>query len=261
VTAKANRARAGSAEVAGGLAFAAAGGAMVALPLIRRGRRAVLADVVVAGLAGAAISIAHRGWGRRRAFSAFAVVVGGATAIERFGVTTGVPFGAYRYTPALRPQVAGLPLAVPLAWFAMGLPAREAAGAVVGQRGIAARVALGAACLTAWDLFLDPQMVGEGYWSWRRPGRYRGIPWTNFAGWLLAGAAVMGLLELVLPPASAASIGPSAAAVGVYGWMAVMQTLGAAAFDRDLVVAAAGGLAMLPVAAMAAQRVAAARRG
>ena len=30
------------------------------------------------------------------------------------------------------------------------------------------RIALGAVALTAWDLFLDPQMTAEGYWRWDR---------------------------------------------------------------------------------------------
>ena len=45
------------------------------------------------------------------------------------------------------------------------------------------------------------------------------------------------------------------ALVGVYGWMAVMETLGFALFFRDRVVAAAGGAAMLPLAVLAARRV------
>ena len=58
---------------------------------------------------------------------------------------------------------------VPLAWFGMALPAREVAHAVLGHgRRAGRRIVLGAAALTAWDLFLDPQMVGEGYWTWTR---------------------------------------------------------------------------------------------
>ena len=53
------------------------------------------------------------------------------------------------------------------------------------------RIALGSAALTAWDLFLDPQMVGEGYWVWARRGLYRGIPLGNFVGWFLTGLGVM----------------------------------------------------------------------
>jgi hypothetical protein len=47
------------------------------------------------------------------------------------------------------------------------------------HRTFARIVARVAAALTAWDLFLDPQMVGEGYWTWERRGRYRDIPLSN----------------------------------------------------------------------------------
>ena len=104
---------------------------------------------------------------------AAAVAVAATTAIvERVGTRTGVPFGRYEYSGALRPQIAGVPAIVPLAWFAMAVPAREATHAALGGRSTAVtRVLVGAAALTAWDLFLDPQMVGEGYWSWVRNGR------------------------------------------------------------------------------------------
>ena len=67
---------------------------------------------------------------------------------------------------------------------------------------------LGAVALTAWDLFLDPQMIAEGYWRWARRGGYRGIPLSNYAGWLVTGVGVMAVLEAVLPPGRARS-GPS----------------------------------------------------
>ena len=128
---------------------------------------------------------AARRWGRPRAVAAAATIAAATTAIERLGTTTGRPFGRYRYSGALRPTVAGVPALVPLAWFAMALPAREVAHAALGSRSNPwARMALGAAALTAWDLFLDPQMAAEGYWRWDGPGRYRGIPLTNYAGWL-----------------------------------------------------------------------------
>jgi putative membrane protein len=116
------------------------------------------------------------------------------------------------------------------------------------------RIVGGALCLTAWDLFLDPQMVGEGYWRWVRRGRYRGIPLTNFLGWFVTGLVVMAALELLLPPAE-----PDPALVGEYGWMAVMQTLGFSVFFGDPLVAAVGGTAMLPPAVVAALRVLARR--
>ncbi len=173
------------------------------------------------------------------------------TAVERTGTRTGLPFGRYAYTGALRPEVAGVPVIVPLAWFSMAVPAREAAHAALGaQSSRGRRIVLGAAALTAWDLFLDPQMVGEGYWAWRRGGRYRGIPMSNYAGWFVTSLAVMAVLEIALPPA----IDADPALVAEYAAMGVMETVGFAAFFRDRTVAAVGGAAMLPIAFRAVQR-------
>jgi uncharacterized membrane protein len=167
--------------------------------------------------------------------------------VERFGTQTGKLFGEYRYSTILKPQVAGVPAIVPLAWFAMAVPARETAVALNRRW----RIPLGAALLTAWDLFLDPQMVGEGYWTWVRHGRYRGIPLSNYMGWLVTSLGVMGVLEATLPAGDTAET----ALVGEYSWMAVMQTLGFAAFFDDPLVAAVGGSAMLPPAILALRRV------
>jgi uncharacterized membrane protein len=41
---------------------------------------------------------------------------------------------------------------------------------------------------TAYDLFTDHRGVDEGHWTYTGdlPGpRYRGVPWWNFAGWLV----------------------------------------------------------------------------
>jgi putative membrane protein len=237
---------------AGWLGFVVAAGAMVATPIARRGSRAGLANAVVAGLAAVTLSSSARAWTGRRAVVACATIVGGTLAVEKVGARTGVPFGRYHYTDALRPRVARVPVAVPAAWFAVAVPARETARAVLGPRSSPlARVALGAAYLTAWDAFLDPQMTAEGYWRWERAGWYRGIPASNFAGWFAVGAAVMAALEILLPPNGP----PDPAAIGLYAFVAFMQTLGAAAFFDDPLAAAVGGLAMVPPAAVALLRV------
>jgi putative membrane protein len=105
---------------------------------------------------------------------------------------------------------------------------------------------VGAVALTAWDLFLDPQMAAEGFWRWPGGGRYRGIPLTNFAGWLLSSVAVMAVLESLLPPSD-----PDPALVAEYAAMSAMETVGFGAFFGDRLVAAVGGAAMLPLAAAA----------
>lgn len=242
-----------TAAVAGGVTTAA----MIATPLLPKGGRArrVLSGVVVVASFTTTTANAVRRWGGLRAAGAASTVAVGTTIVEHVGSTTGQPFGSYGYTGALRPQVAGVPVIVPLAWFSMALPAREVAHATLGPRSTPlGRIALGSAAMTAWDLFLDPQMVGEGYWAWARRGVYRGIPLTNFLGWFVTSLGVMAVLEATLPvdrgePADAAL-------VGEYTFMGVMETIGFARWFRDPIVAVVGGLGMLPIAATAVARLA-----
>jgi putative membrane protein len=241
--------------VTAGVAGAVTVAAMIATPLLPQGGRArrVLSSVVVVASFTTTTANAARRWGMPRAGSAAAAVTVGTALVEHVGSTTGRPFGRYGYTGSLRPHIAGVPVIVPLAWFSMALPARESAHAALGPYSTPMRrVALGSAAMTAWDLFLDPQMVGEGYWAWARRGIYRGIPLTNFLGWFITGIGVMALLEAALPPDDSRQA--DAALVGEYTFMGVMETIGFARWFRDPVVAVVGGLGMLPIAALAVGR-------
>ncbi len=145
--------------------------------------------------------------GFRAAAALVATATAGGFAVEVLGVATGFPFGTYDYSGELGPKVLGVPLIIPLAWTWMAWPAWLAAVRLTRSR--PARIALAAAGLAAWDLFLDPQMVAEGYWTWDSPTPalpgVPGIPIGNYLGWL--GFAV------VLMAALAASAGPRAAVV------------------------------------------------
>lgn len=216
--------------------------AQIAVPLTEE--HAVLTTVVVVAFAATTTSLAAAVWGWRRAGVAAVVVVVTTTVLERVGTGTGVPFGEYRYTGELQPTIAGVPLAVTLAWLAMAVPAREVAArlAAPGWR----RTAVGALALTAWDVMLDPQMVEEGFWVWAEGGPWRGVPLSNYLGWLLSSAAVLALLDRLLPEA-----GSSRPLLGLYAWWAVMQTLGFLVFFDDPLVGLVGGLCMLPLAVAA----------
>lgn len=202
--------------------------------------RATLTTVVVVAFAATTTALVAAGWGWVRALVGMSVVVLATVALERVGTSTGLPFGTYRYTGTLQPTVAGVPLAVVLAWWAMAVPAREVAARLVSSPW--ARVALGAVALTAWDVMLDPQMVGDGYWVWEGGGPWRDVPLSNYGGWLLASAAIMVGLDRLLPDP-----GRSRLLLGLYTWWAVMQTLGFLVFFGDPLVGVAGGLAMLPL--------------
>lgn len=224
--------------------------AAVATPLNERGgdARALLAWGVIVGLAVVTTSLAARRHGRARVAVALAATVAGTWLLERAASRSGFPFGDYAYSDALGGLVDGVPAIVPLAWWAMALPAREAgaaaASALAPASGAVARLARvvgGAAALTAWDAFLDPQMVGEGYWTWAGGGAYRGVPLGNYLGWFVTGLVLMAAYELLLPPGGRR---PGAALVVQYAAVAVFQTVGFAAFFEDVLVAAVGGTAM-----------------
>ncbi len=225
---------------------------MLAMPFARRGGvgRRLLSSVVVSGLFSSTSTAAARRWSAPRVVAAAGTTAALTSAVERLSIATGWPFGRYHYTNSLQPQIAGIPTLVPMAWFAMAVPARETVHAALGRRSNrVSRVVAGAAALTAWDLFLDPQMTGEGYWQWARRGAYRGIPISNYVGWFVTGLGAMAVLEVLLPPGE-----PAADLVAQYGVMAAMETVGFAAFFGDRVVAAIGGVGMLPVAGLAVAR-------
>ena len=176
----------------------------ICYPLTGGGARAAMTVATV--LLGYLLSVSHAllTRGPRAAAALVATATAGGFAVEAVGVATGFPFGTYDYSGQLGPKVLGVPLIIPLAWTWMAWPAWLAA--VRLARGRAARIVLAAVGLAAWDLFLDPQMVAEGYWRWldatpALPG-VPGIPVGNYLGWL--GFA------LVLMTCLAAAAGPDA---------------------------------------------------
>ena len=119
--------------------------------------------------------------------------------VEALGQKTQWPFGEYKYSPTLGLQMLQVPLIVPFAWLLMSYPVL-----IVARRTTNSWVFLvGGFGLAAWDLFLDPQMVAAGRWSWVLKGAHvpfeKSIPLSNLFGWLLSGMLLMGLLNLLLP--------------------------------------------------------------
>ena len=159
--------------------------------------------LTVLAQSGVTLAALALGWPVNRILGAIAILLVGAWGIEALGSAIGFPFGHYDYTPALQPQLSGVPLLIPLAWFMMLVPSWAMADAILSSR----REHLGhwyaplfallaGAAFTAWDLYLDPQMVGHGLWVWHNPNGYFGIPWVNFLGWWCTAA----LLTLIIRP-------------------------------------------------------------
>ncbi|MDO3637883.1 carotenoid biosynthesis protein [Mycolicibacterium arseniciresistens] len=190
---------------------------------------AAVADVArLHGAVGAAVLIAVAG--------------GGGLLAEAVGVATGLPFGPYAYTGTLGAEVLGVPLVVPMAWVMMAWPALVVAR-TLAVRGPAV-VAVGAVALTVWDVFLDPQMVDAGHWTWFDPDPglplVPGIPLTNYAGWLLVSALVVAALHALLRREDR----PSGPAAALYLWVYFSSVLAHAVFFGLPGSAVTGGLLM-----------------
>jgi uncharacterized membrane protein len=189
----------------------------------------------------ATLTDAARVHGVRGPVVLLAVAGGGGLLVEAVGVHTGVPFGSYAYTGDLGAAVLGVPVVVPLAWTMMAWPAL-----VVG-RTLARRLPvalIGGAALAAWDLFLDPQMVDAGHWTWAHPDPglplVPGVPLTNYAGWLVVSVVMVGVLDRLLPRHS----GPSGPAAALYLWTYGSSVLAHVVFFGRPGSALVGGLVM-----------------
>lgn len=107
------------------------------------------------------------------------VAFGVGLGIEMLGSQTGFPFGQYSYETAPAPILLGVPLIVPLGWFALTLAATLLA------RGSAPLAGL---LLAFWDVGLEPLMTAQKYWLWSDPAPlWAGAPLQNFIGWWAVG--------------------------------------------------------------------------
>lgn len=129
-------------------------------------------------------------------------VLAAGVALEYVGVITGVPFGEYRYMGVLVPELpGGVPLAIGFAWLLIVVGGLFAARRLLERADLGTRDPwpanlLGAVLAVGLDLLLEPVAYHvKGYWQWQAPPSqgYYGVPWSNFAAWLVA-ALVMNWL-------------------------------------------------------------------
>jgi putative membrane protein len=246
---------------------------LVAIAYPLTGAGSAVRDVVTWAivLLGAALSVTHA-WlsrGARTGLGVLGLVAVTAVVFEAVGLATGFPYGGYRYSDTLGPTLLGVPFLVPLAWLMMAWPSwllarRLTARAEPGRRR-PARVAIAAGIFAAWDVVLDPQMVQAGYWTWAhpRPGLpgIGTVPLTNLAGWLVAGAVLMTLLDALV--ASAVPRSGDGAPLLALGWMTLGGALAHAGWLHLPGSAAWGALLAVPVlvtVAVQARRTTAVRR-
>ena len=228
----------------------------IGYPLAHGSARDQLTVVIVVLLALTSLAHAISTRGVRVAATLLLVTAVPGWAVEALGVHTGVPFGDYAYTGGLGPRVLGAPLLIGLAWTMLAWPAALVARRLA--RSFAIRVLVGGWALASADLFLDPQQVAAGHWTWRAPAPHLpgvpDVPLTNYAGWLLIA------LLLSLAVQAIAGEGEDTVIVALYVWLYVGWIVALAGF-QDLGAAAGwGALGMGLVAVPVAVRMVEPRR-
>jgi len=175
-------------------------GLQIAYPLLDGEALRIVTIAVVYWGAAAMVTHALFSYGASYALRYFAITFFFALTVEQIGVRTGWPFGSYTYSVDLGYQIYGVPLVVPFAWIMMAHPVFVMARRLSKHWSFF----VGGYGLMAWDLFLDPQMVSAGRWTWTDLSGSHvpfqpEIPLSNAFGWLLSGIVLMGLLNLALP--------------------------------------------------------------
>nr|PZN26370.1 MAG: carotenoid biosynthesis protein [Chloroflexota bacterium] len=144
----------------------------------------------------------------RRGLLALAAALALAWCVEHIGETTGLPFGRYRYTEMLQPQILGVvPAPIALAWLMAALGSWQLARLALGGRrpGLdPALVALTGLLVVVLDLQIEPvATLVRPYWVWLDAGPYYGVPLANFAAWWAVGVVMALLVSLALGPSRA----------------------------------------------------------
>lgn len=127
-----------------------------------------------------------------KAFWIMLLTFGMGLGIEVLGSRTGFPFGQYTYDP---PGITllGVPIIVPLGWWAMTLSAYLLAKGNPWLTGL---------YLVVWDVGLEPLMIREGYWSWQEGqlwSAYYGVPAQNFLAWYVMGVVLAFVVRKLAP--------------------------------------------------------------
>lgn len=133
----------------------------------------------------------------RRAALGVLVLAAYAYGIEFVAVTTGWPYGSFRYAVDLGPTIGGVPLALPVLYLPIVLNAYLLCLLVLGDRAASAAVRLPAvvAAVVCMDLVLDPGAVALGFWVYAAGGPLYGVPLSNVTGWVLSATLTVGVLD------------------------------------------------------------------
>ncbi|WP_276260484.1 bisanhydrobacterioruberin hydratase [Haloglomus litoreum] len=134
----------------------------------------------------------------RRAAAGLLLLTAYSYGIEYVGVLTGFPYGSFEYGVELGPMLLDtVPLGLPVFFFPLVVNAYLLCLLLLGPRTERALVRLPAviAVVLLMDLVLDPGAVALTFWQYDPAGPYYGVPWSNYAGWVLSATVAVVTLD------------------------------------------------------------------
>lgn len=183
---------------------------LLALDLVPPGGEAMASVMLILPGALAGWRLLDQGGWKPAGWLVIGAILLASWAVEHLGVTTGWPFGRYRYNDVLLPTLFGVvPLAIPFAWLLVVPGALELARLLLPRAPLPALGLLGATLAMALDMVIEPVAVYvNGYWTWLDAGPFYGIPTANFIAWWSLSAIFCALLIAYLRPAWRADPAP-----------------------------------------------------
>lgn len=145
-------------------------------------------------------AIAERPLTKALRFLGIATVV--SLLAELSSTRNGIPYGSYSYTAPTRGEelyIANIPLFVPVSFGVVVWAGRALAIAGLKARTRGLQMLLGALCATTIDLVIDPMTLRGPTWflgdlyAYASDGPWFGVPLSNFAGWFVVSAVIIGL--------------------------------------------------------------------
>jgi putative membrane protein len=134
----------------------------------------------------------------RRAAAGLLLLTAYSYGIEYVGVLTGFPYGNFEYGVELGPMLLDtVPLGLPVFFFPLVVNAYLLCLLLLGPHTERALVRLPAviAVVLLMDLVLDPGAVALTFWQYDPAGAYYGVPWSNYAGWVLSATVAVVTLD------------------------------------------------------------------
>lgn len=110
-------------------------------------------------------------------FAALAFILGLGS--EIMGVNTGFPFGDYRYSEVLGPQIFNTPLLIGVNWLLITQCSNALAQHLAAGHSAGVQVFLGAVLPTLADVLIEPVAIKLNYWTWAQGDP----PLQNYMGW------------------------------------------------------------------------------